>query len=146
MHAMACLIGCLLVSFSLEGVGATLTAEPEVSLTIRMQGNTHIRDGDPVAEGRIRMLEAHSAVQVWLAAAKSGEAADRYALNGRNYPRHELRVRLQIRSSEPDTRGGQGRILRTAEELIRYNVVADGDQQVAPDEYELTVRATAYRH
>ncbi|WP_165283110.1 AfaD family invasin [Serratia sp. 1D1416] len=139
--AVAQLTGGLLIGLSLFSAGSVQAAEPEVSLTARTQGDTRLRDGALVAEGRVRVREAHSGVQVWLDAVKSGDAPDRYVLSGRNHPAHQLRVRLSARDSEADSRDGKGRILRTAEEQVRYEVVVDGDQQASPDEYDLRVRA-----
>lgn len=136
------LTGVLMISLSLLMSGVVLAA-PEVSLTARTQGDTGLRDGARVAEGKVLVREAHTGVRVWLEAVKSGDAPARYVLTGRHRPGHQLRVRLQVGDAEPDHRVGQGLILHTPEPQVRYEVVADGDQKVAADEYGLTVHAAA---
>lgn len=142
MTVVKWLTGVLMISFGLLMSGMAQAA-PEVSLTARTQGDTRLRDGALVAEGRVSVREAHTGVQVWLEAVKSGEAPARYVLSGSNRPAHQLRVRLQVRDAEPDHRDGQGLILHTPEPQVRYEVVADGDQKVAADEYGLTVHSAA---
>lgn len=142
MTVVKWLTGVLMISLILLMSGM-VQAAPEVSLTARSQGDTHLRDGARVAEGRVLVREAHTGMRVWLEAMKSGEDPARYILSGSNRPAHQLRVRLQVRDAEPDRRDRQGLILLTPEPQIRYEVVADGDQKVAADEYGLTVHAAA---
>lgn len=142
MTVVKWLTSVLMISLSLLMSGM-VQAAPDVSLTAHTQGDTRLRDGARVAEGQVSVREAHTGVRVWLEAVKSGDAPARYVLTGRNRPGHQLRVRLQVGDAEPDHRDGLGLILYTPEPQVRYEVVADGDQKVATDEYGLTVHAAA---
>ncbi|ELC8790632.1 invasin [Salmonella enterica] len=98
-----------------------------------------VRDGQLIGQGQISTQQPHSGYQVWLKAERVGEAPDRYVLTGVNNSQHKLYVIIGQNGWVPDTRSGTGIIKQTGEVQARFDIVANGQQNVPADIYDITV-------
>ncbi|OON38613.1 hypothetical protein BTJ39_17285 [Izhakiella australiensis] len=119
-------------------------ADPEVSLTMRSPQDNRLRDGGLIGSIRVTYREPHTEFQVWLEAEKSATAADRYVLTGKNDARNNLKIRLTGEGWTANANDGQSGLTRqTTDEQVSVNIVVDGNQETAPDEYVITANAVA---
>lgn len=94
-----------------------------------------LSDGQIIGSGQVTYPGEHRGFQVWLTAEKQNGAAERYILRGSNNNAHRMFVRLERPEWHPDDIGKQGIILYTGEARADFNIVIDGDQAVAADNY-----------
>lgn len=99
-----------------------------------------LRDGMRVMTGRIVCRESHTGFYVWMLNRQVEARPGHYIVQGRRDSRHEMRVRLEGDGWSPGGAEGQPGMVNTGpEEQAVFDVVADGGQHVAPDEYIFTV-------
>lgn len=133
----------LMAALSLTAVPVRAAQDrPELTLTLRAPQQERLADGALIASGRVQYRGPHGGYRVWLEAPKHGAAPERYVLSGKNSPRHRVSVRLGGEGWVPDREGPHGGVLRqTADQQVSIDIVADGDQQVAADQYRITANA-----
>ena len=142
MKAVIPVLGAAAMMLSTPPVRAA--DSPELTLTPRPQQDNRLRDGAVIGSVRVMYHPPHTGFRVWLEAEKSGTAADRYVLSGKNDARHRLTVRLAGEGWQPDsTESRSGVIRQTADEQVSVDIVADGNQEAAVDEYTITANAMA---
>lgn len=115
---------------------------PEVSLMMRPQQDSRLRDGALAGTIQVVYPGAHSGYRVWLEAEKSGPAPERYLLTEKHDRARRVAVRLDGEGWTPDAEAGNGIIRLTQDERVSVDILADGDQQAAAGEYAITVQAT----
>ncbi|EOM1209599.1 AfaD family invasin [Escherichia coli] len=99
-----------------------------------------LADGVRIAKGRIVCRDVHSGFHIWMNAQKAGERAE-YIIKGRINSQHEIRVRLGGDGWTPSVVKEQYGMERSGtEERAIFDVILDGNQYVAPDEYIFSVR------
>lgn len=130
----AALSGAVLVFISAQLQAAELNMVPRHGM------NGDLRDGTKIATGRITCREAHTGFMVWMNARQSESTPGHYIIQGRRDDRHELRVRIGGEGwSESVTEGREGVVTHRPDEQAVFDVLADGDQHVSPDEYVYSV-------
>ncbi|ELL8642929.1 adhesin [Escherichia coli] len=128
-----CTVAVLLMVMSGLSQAAELNIIPHKGM------NGSLRDGAKVARGQIVCRGAHIGFYVWMNARQEGKGAGRYIVQGRRDSRHEIRVRLDGEGWSPVEEGQRGVLRLGMEEQAVFNVVADGDQYVPPDDYIFSV-------
>lgn len=137
-------LGAAAMMLSAPPVRATEADSPELTLTSRPQQDSRLRDGAIIGSARVTYRPSHTGFRVWLEAEKSGTAPDRYVLRGKSSASHRLKVRLAGGIWQPDsTESRSGVIRQTADEQVSVDIVADGNQEAAADEYVITANAVA---
>ncbi len=108
-------------------------------LESRGGSGTQLRDGAKVATGRIICREAHTGFHVWMNERQVDGRAERYVVQSKD-GRHELRVRTGGDGWSPvKGEGGKGVSRPGQEEQVFFDVMADGNQEIAPGEYRFSV-------
>ncbi|WP_345830779.1 AfaD family invasin [Erwinia sp. HDF1-3R] len=104
-----------------------------------------IMDGTRIGQGAVVSRDGHSGFQVWCeSGCLSFEGlSPRYVLTGTQNARNQLRVRLQPAQQEPPAGDVslRGMVLRTVDEQLKFDVLADGEQKVNPDSYTLEIKS-----
>lgn len=118
-------------------------AVPEVTLNIRPPQETTLRDGTVIGRGRMFFQAAHSGYLVWLNAQKSAPAPGRYVLTGKRNSAHQLRIRLAGEGWSGESKDRGGIVSTTSATRASFQIVIDGNQQAAADEYVITANALA---
>lgn len=118
-----------------------LSQAAEVNLAPQRGINSNLQDGMRIATGRITCREAHTEFHVWINAYPVGNRSGSYIIQGKRGSSHELRVRIDGERWAPSVNKGNGMVRRAKDEQVVFDVVADGKQYVAPDEYIYTVTA-----
>ena len=112
----------------------------ELALYPQHNKGGNLVDGVRIAKGRIVCRDAHSGFRIWMNARKAGERSE-YIIKGRTKNQHEIRVRLGGDGWSPSVLKEQYGMARSGtEEGAIFDVLLDGDQYVAPDEYVFSVR------
>ncbi|EFM3715489.1 adhesin [Escherichia coli] len=110
-------------------------------LTLESHGSRggQLRDGEKLATGRIICREAHTGFHVWMNERQVDGRAERYVVQSKD-GRHELRVRTGGDGWSPvKGEGGKGVSRPGQEEQFFFDVMADGNQDIAPGEYRFSV-------
>lgn len=118
-------------------------AVPEVTLNIHPSQETKLRDGTVIGYGRIVFQAAHSGYLAWLNAQKSAPTPGRYVLTGKRDSAHQLRVRLAGEDWSGESKDRGGIVSTTSATRASFQIVIDGNQQAAADEYVITANALA---
>lgn len=126
-------ISCVLMVMSGGGAAA------ELHLESRGGSGTLLHDGAKVAMGRIICREAHAGFRVWMNERQVDGRAEHYVVRSKD-GRHEMRVRIGGDNWSPlKGDGGTGVFRPGQEKQFFFDVMADGNQRVAPGEYLFTV-------
>ncbi|MEG0868513.1 MAG: AfaD family invasin [Hafnia sp.] len=133
--AIVLLILTTMLAFEVQAV----ESKPDLTASMRTNLNASVHDGEKIGRGQIFHQGEHVGFQVWLDAMKSGSAPERYVIRGRNNPSHELRVVLGQDGWVPDDKEGRGIIKLTSEPQAVFDIVADGNQTLEPDEYSVMI-------
>lgn len=126
----------VVLSGMLWGAHSVAAEVPQLNLQL-VQGVRAglIADGTRLMRGRLAIQAPHDGFRVWMEAMTSGSQSNRYVLTGRQHSGHILHVRLEREGWQSDGPGGKGIALLTSEATAEFDMVADGDQQVAADSY-----------
>ncbi|MCE1613388.1 AfaD family invasin [Enterobacter ludwigii] len=137
----AVLTGVMAVWLSLSATGVQADTNG-IALKISMWpiNERQLYDGQIIGSGQIVSPGEHRGFQVWLTAEKNNGAAARYILRGNNNA-HRMFVRLERPEAIPDDIGKQGIIIYTEATNVDFNIVVDGDQNVAVDRYRVPAQA-----
>lgn len=134
----------MLAGLLLVGLGWSLPTlaldVPRISIPTVDKPAGAITDGTLIAQGQIAFLAGDARVAVWSDALKSGGQPNRYVLRGTQNGANTVRVRIDADGGQPDKEGGYGVIINTGSGATAFRVVADGDQTVVADRYQLAVR------
>jgi len=144
MRMKSALIVLMAMAFYLSTAEANATEGiPEIRLDMRPPQDTFLRDGTVIGHGWLAFQEVHTGYQVWLDASRSSAAPGRYVLVGKRNSAHQLRIRLAGEGWESENEGEGGIVSATTDERTRFDIVIDGHQDVAADEYVITASAAA---
>ncbi|AGB84025.1 Enterobacteria AfaD invasin protein [Serratia sp. FGI94] len=128
--------GLMAAWLSLSAFGVQAGANGiDLKLSMQPINERQLSDGQIIGSGQVTYPGEHRGFQVWLTAEKQNGAAERYILRGSNNNAHRMFVRLERPEWHPDDIGKQGIILYTGEARADFNIVIDGDQAVAADNY-----------
>ncbi|TBN97381.1 adhesin [Salmonella enterica subsp. salamae serovar 13,22:z:-] len=117
-----------------------LSQAAEVTLEAREGMSGSLRDGMRVATGSVVCRENHTGFQIKMNALPVDNSPGHYIVQGRRDKRHEMRVRLGGDGWSVSVAEGQEGVSRPGNgELVIFDVVVDGNQHVAPDEYVYSV-------
>lgn len=116
---------------------------PEIVLSMHPPQDTRLRDGVVIGQGQITFEGEHAGYQVWLDAPKSSSIPGRYVLLGKRNSAHHLRVRLDGESWSGENKDNGGIINATTGERAHFDIVIDGNQHVAADEYAIAANVAA---
>ncbi|CAI2091861.1 putative pilin structural protein SafD [Serratia ficaria] len=140
----AVITGLMAVWLSLSASGAQAgTNGIDLKLSMRPINERQLNDGQIIGSGQVAYQGEHRGFQVWLTAEKQNGAAERYILRGSNNNTHRMFVRLERPEWIPDDIGKQGIIIYTGEARADFNIVIDGDQEVAADSYRVPAQVGA---
>ncbi|HAO7354462.1 TPA: adhesin [Escherichia coli] len=118
----------------------------ELHLESRGGSGTQLRNGAKLATGRIICREAHTGFHVWMNERQVDGRAERYVVQSKD-GRHELRVRTGGDGWSPvKGEGGKGVSRPGQEEQVFFDVMADGNQEIAPGEYRFSVGEPVWCH
>ncbi|EFA7453071.1 adhesin [Escherichia coli] len=132
---LAAISSTLIIALS----GASQSAELEV-YTQHSRGG-RLADNAQIAKGRIVCQETHSGFYVWMNAQKAGEQSGHYIIKGQTNSQHEIRVRLGGDGWLPSVIKDRNGVARSGtDERANFEILVDGNQNVAPDEYILSLR------
>lgn len=141
--AVAAILAALFMG-SREGHAADLLRLNVTGSSGPVQEGT-LKDGMHLGLGTLSTPDSHNGFRVWSPAPLSGTRPGHYVLTGTQDARHALRVRLEREGWQPAVPGAYGNsngvLTLTPGSLAALDVVVDGDQQVAPDQYPLELRA-----
>lgn len=128
-------VSCWMLLMVMSGV--SLAAE--LHLESRGGAGTQLRDGAKVVTGRIICREAHTGFHVWMNERQVDGREDRHVVRSKD-GRHEMRVRIGGDGWSSLKREGQKGVSRPGqEEQVIFDVMADGNQRIAPGEYLFSV-------
>jgi len=122
--------------------GGEAVAANEPQLHIRFNSTNvagMLQDGAKIAEGRITLHSDITGFQVWSNALQAGSQPNRYVASGTENANHKLYFRLEKEGWLPDTRSGKGIVYRGSDNSVTFNILADGNQNVAADSYDLQI-------
>ncbi|EEY3971055.1 adhesin [Escherichia coli] len=112
----------------------------ELALYPQYNNGGRLADATRIAKGRIVCQNAHSGFHIWMNAQKAGEQLGHYIIKGQTNSQHEIRVRLSGDGWLPATTGEHNGIVRIGrDENAIFDVLIDGDQNVTPDRYTLSL-------
>ncbi|MEB7742506.1 invasin [Escherichia coli] len=130
----------LLAAFIILGtLQARADEKPELTLQTAPHLSTQVRDGQLIARGQISSQAPHLGYRVRLDALKSGDAPDQYLITGKQNSQNRLRVRIGQDGWVPDAEEGNGITRQTGEVQAGFDIVAQGNQTVPADEYQIKV-------
>lgn len=102
--------------------------------------NGELMDGMKIATGQVICREAHTGFLVWMNAQHQENNPGHYIILGQKNDRHELRVRIGGEGWSPSVvEGHEGTANYSQNEQVVFDVVVDGNQHVAQDEYVYSV-------
>ncbi|OPJ99447.1 hypothetical protein B1R44_06995 [Serratia marcescens] len=134
----AVMTGVMAAWLSLSAFGAQAgTNGVDLKISMWSINERQLHDGQIIGSGQIVSPGEHRGFQVWLTAEKQNRAAARYILRGNNNNTHRMFVRLERSEAIPDEIGKQGIIIYTDAASVDFNIVIDGDQEVAADRYRV---------
>ncbi|HBA3709468.1 TPA: AfaD family invasin [Salmonella enterica subsp. enterica serovar Typhimurium] len=117
-----------------------LSQAVEMNLDARNGMSGELRDGVRMATGRILCREAHSEFHIWMNTQQVENRPGRYIVEGKYNTRHKIRVRLEGDGWLSSAINASRDVIKVGSaEQAAFDVVADGNQSVAPDEYIFTV-------
>lgn len=125
-------------------VMAVFSQAAELNLNSQGGMGGELRDGVIIATGRMVCREAHTNFHVWMNAREDEGHPGHYLVRGKRDSQHEIRIRLEGEGWYPVPAGKQGVVHLGTEALVMFDVVADGKQYAAPDEYVLWVTGACY--
>lgn len=140
------LISVLILSSSLMAYPVQSAEVPRLMLKMNagMQAGK-ITNGTRVGQGIIVSRDGHGGFQVWC---ESGclplvGQGGRYVLTGKQNARNQFRVRLQPAQQEAVAGDSslRGMVIWSGDEQLRFDVLADGEQQVESDNYTLEIKS-----
>lgn len=127
------------LSLSASGLRAE-TGQIELKLSMRPIYDRHLVDGQIIGNGKVIYQGEHRGFQVWLTADKRNGAAGRYILRGENNPSQQMLVKLEAEGWILDDGDDKGIILHGGEPRADFNIVIDGNQDVAVDSYAVVAK------
>lgn len=130
-------VSCGMLLMVMSGVSQAA----ELHLESRDPQSRHgqVRDGAKLATGRIICREAHTGFHVWMNERQVDGRAERHVVQSKD-GRHEMRVRIGGDGWSPlKGEGGKGVSRPGQEEQFFFDVMADGNQHIAPGEYLFSV-------
>lgn len=140
------LISGLILSYGLVAYPAQSAEAPRLMMNMSagLQAGK-ITDGTRIGQGIIVSRDGHGGFHVWCESGclpRDGQGA-RYVLTGKQNSRNQLRVRLQPAQQEAVAGDSpqRGMVIRSADEQLRFDVLADGEQQVKSDSYTLEIKS-----
>lgn len=104
-----------------------------------------VRDGTRLGRGTLISYDSHTGFQLRSEQALSSSEPGRYVLTGNQHPSHKLRVRLVPQkltvTPAPDTTEIR---LNTADTRVVFDILTDGDQNIAADSYRLNITSRSF--
>lgn len=111
-----------------------------LKLNISPALNSNLPDGARIGQGQIICGNGYQGVRIQ---GNQNSSADipqgHYNMYGKNNPAHTLRVRLESDNWKPEAAGTHEILKFNGAEMATFDIVADGKQQVPPDEYTLRI-------
>lgn len=135
-----------LVAMSLLGAACPTLAVEAPQLTVVEGGGSRageLKDGVQLGQGVLFSQGEHTGFQVWSDVQGVGVDPARYTLTGGQNGANTLKVRLEGGGWSVALAGGKGVVLTTTDNRVSFNVVVDGNQQVAADQYPFVLSAAA---
>ncbi|HFW5409032.1 TPA: AfaD family invasin [Salmonella enterica subsp. enterica serovar Saintpaul] len=128
---LAALTGAVLTAFSCHLQAA------EVDIVLHHRINSDLRDGMKIATGRIICRGTHTGFQVWINTHQLENSPGHYIIKGKRDDSHVLRVRIDGAEWSPSVTNDHEGAVRSYSQngQVVFDVVADGNQHVAQDEY-----------
>lgn len=98
-------------------------------------------DGTRIATGLIICQDTHSGFHVWMNAQEAGEQSGHYIIKGQINTQHEIRVRFSGDGWSPYVGKERNGIARAGTDARAiFNILIDGGQDVASDNYIFSLR------
>lgn len=123
---------------SIAADGPQVDFQSTVSLTA---GRYH--DGLILGKGRVTYNGPHTGFRVWIDAIKSRAQPNSYILEGQQNAQNKLHVRLEQPGWQPDDMEMNGIAIQTGEYSVLFQVVADGEQNLAAEKWQVNVKGVA---
>ncbi|MBH3000328.1 invasin [Serratia marcescens] len=136
-------LATLLMSvFILAGISRADAAddEPKMQLSARPLSGTYLQNGTVIGHGTVSYSGAHSGFEVWLDAPQNGGRPGHYVIRGKHNASHLLHIRLEQEGWTTEEGSGKGIVTKTRENKVAFDIVADGSQDVLPDQYIMQAR------
>lgn len=122
---------------------ANATGTPQLTLQMNT-GNTagFIQDKTIIGQGRITFDGEHAGFYVWNETATQGLKSNSYIITGQGSDKNTLRVRIESEDEGHGRTDSNGFVIITSEDSTIFYVVIDGDQNVNPDSYALSLKSS----
>lgn len=134
--ALLCLwLTCSAVGWAADGPQMVLKMRPQISGVL-------IKDA-VLGEGYVVFHDSHTGFQVWSDAVKSSDQPHRYELEGKNGRHNKIRIRLGGAGWQQDEENGKGMLLLTGDDVVKFTLYSDGEQNAIPDEYPVLIHGVA---
>ncbi|ENA4257774.1 adhesin [Escherichia coli] len=123
---------------------AVFSQAAELNLNSRGDVRSELRDGEIIATGRIACREVHDRFHIWVNTREDKRHPGHYLVRGEIDSLNEIRVRLGGKGWVPASTGQGGMERPGGDSHVIFDVLVDGRQHVAPDEYVFSVTGTCY--
>ncbi|WP_122390367.1 AfaD family invasin [Pseudomonas savastanoi] len=135
-QAIALLTLLITVSPSIWASVPTLKLQPAAGLRAG-----HIRNGALVMIGQVNDPGIHTGFRIQQELQADTGRPQVLRLHGLRDSTHILQVRLEGQGWQPDPRDVAGQVTYVTDNSVQFRLVADGDQTVAADSWEVAISA-----
>lgn len=116
---------------------------PQMVLKMRPQISGALIKDAILGEGYMVFHSSHTGFQVWSDGVKSTDQPHRYELEGKNGSHNKIRIRLGGEGWQQDPENGKGILLLTGDDVVKFTLYSDGEQNAIPDEYPVQLHGVA---
>lgn len=118
---------------------AVFSQAAELTLDSRREISGELRDGTKIATGRIVCRDAHTGFHIWMNVCEDEGRPGHCLIQGKHDNRHEIRVRIEGVGWLGAQEWKRGMVKNGTGEQAMFDVVSDGRQHVASDEYVYSI-------